>query len=117
MDCGRPYEWGRGPVSIGHDVWIAHDAVIFGGVTLGNGCIIGAKAIVTKDVAAYDIVAGNPARLVKKRFDDATIEKLQAIRWWDWPEPLIRQHASLLSHGPIDEFLRIAQGLTDVVRA
>lgn len=101
----------RGPVRIGHDVWIGQDALIFGGVTLGNGTIVGARAVVTRDVPPYGIAVGNPARVVRKRFGDSVIKQLEATRWWDWPEHLLRQHAGLLSRGPIDEFLRVAAQL------
>jgi virginiamycin A acetyltransferase len=98
----------RGPVHIGHDVWIGYEALILGGVTIGNGAVIGARAVVTRDVPPYGIVAGNPARLLRHRFDDATIARLEQIRWWDWPADRVRKHAALLSQGPIDEFLRVA---------
>lgn len=104
----RSYARSRGPVRIGHDVWIGQDAVIMGGVTLGNGAVVGAKAVVTRDVPPYGIVAGNPARLVRSRFPDAIIAQLEAAQWWDWPVERIREHAHLLTHGPIEEFLRLA---------
>jgi phosphonate metabolism protein (transferase hexapeptide repeat family) len=72
------------PVHIGHDVWIGHNVTVLPGVTIGNGAAIGAGAIVTKDVAPYTVVAGVPAKPIKMRFDDATIDKLEAMRWWDW---------------------------------
>jgi acetyltransferase-like isoleucine patch superfamily enzyme len=75
----------KGDVNIGHDTWICDDVTILSGVTIGNGAIIAAGSVVTKDVPPYCIVAGNPARLVKKRFTDEQIEKLQNLKWWDWP--------------------------------
>jgi acetyltransferase-like isoleucine patch superfamily enzyme len=114
IDTREPYEWSRGPVVIGHDVWIGQDAVIMGGVNIGNGAVIAAKSVLTKDVPPYGIVAGNPARLIKKRFDDETIKALSDICWWDWPESLIRQHAQLLSHGKIGDFLQIAAKVSDL---
>lgn len=99
----------RGPVRIGHDVWVGYEALILSGVTIGNGAVIGARAVVTRDVPPYGIVAGNPARLVRRRFDDATVARLEATRWWDWPEERIRAHMHLLSHGAIEEFLAFAE--------
>ena len=75
----------RGDTVIGNDVWIGMEAVILPGVTVGDGAIIGARAVVAADVPAYAIVAGNPAHVIKRRFDDRTIERLLAIAWWDWP--------------------------------
>lgn len=68
-----------------NDVWIGHEATIMPGVTIGSGAIIATRAVVTKDVAPYSIVGGNPARVIKQRFDDSTIAALLAIKWWDWP--------------------------------
>lgn len=71
-------------VTIGNDVWIGHGAVITPGVNIGDGAVIGANAVVTKDVAPYHIVGGVPARIIRKRFDDAIIDRLLALCWWDW---------------------------------
>lgn len=70
---------------IGNDVWIGHGAMILPGVTIGNGAIIGAGSVVAKDVPAYAIVAGNPARVIRFRFEAETIQRLNRISWWDWP--------------------------------
>lgn len=74
----------KGDTVIGHDVWIGYQATIMPGVKVGNGAIIAAKSVVTKDVPAYGIVGGNPAQLIRKRFDDVTIQTLEEIAWWDW---------------------------------
>ena len=74
----------RGDIVVGSDVWIGYEAVILSGVTIGDGAIIGARAVVTRDVPPYTIVGGVPARPIRKRFDDAVIARLQALRWWDW---------------------------------
>jgi phosphonate metabolism protein (transferase hexapeptide repeat family) len=71
--------------TLGHDVWIGHGAVVMPGVTMGNGAVAGAGAIVTKDVAPFAIVAGNPARLLRFRFPPDVIAALERIAWWDWP--------------------------------
>ncbi|MDZ5698182.1 DapH/DapD/GlmU-related protein [Chelativorans sp. M5D2P16] len=72
-------------VVIGNDVWIGHGAVVMPGVHVGDGAVVGANAVVTRDVAPYEIVAGVPARLVRQRFAPKLAERLQALRWWDWP--------------------------------
>lgn len=81
----------KGDIVIGNDVWIGFEAVIMAGVHIGNGAIIGARAVVTKDVAPYTIVGGVPARAIRKRFDDATISRLESLRWWDWSQERIRR--------------------------
>ena len=76
-------------VIIGNDVWIGHNAIIMGGVTVGDGAIVGANAVVTKDVEPYTVVAGVPARVIKKRFDDNTIDRLLRIKWWDYDPSIL----------------------------
>ncbi len=95
----------RGNIVIGNDVWIGFEAVIMAGVHIGDGAIIGARAVVTKDVPPYSIVGGVPAREIRKRFDAATIERLQALKWWDWPEERIRQNLPYLTAGELDKLL------------
>lgn len=89
-------EYDREPnrrVRIGNDVWIGRSAVVLPGVTIGDGAVVGAGAIVTKDVPAYAIVAGNPARLLRHRFDEATVARLLAIQWWNLEEDVLRRLA------------------------
>ena len=90
---------------IGSDVWIGSNAFVKGGITIGNGAVIGAYSVVTKDVEPYSIVAGNPAKLIKKRFDDSTIERLQNIRWWDQSDKELREKARYFEK--IDDFLQL----------
>lgn len=95
----------RGDIIIGNDVWIGFEAVIMAGVHIGDGAIIGARAVVTKDVAPYTIMGGVPAREIRKRFDAATVERLQALKWWDWPEERIRQNLPYLQNGELNKLL------------
>lgn len=92
----------RGDTIVGSDVWIGTDAVILPGVTVGHGAIIGAKSVVSADVPAYGVAVGNPARIVKRRFEQATIERLLAIAWWDWPAEQITAHLDAIKAGDID---------------
>lgn len=82
----------NGDVIIGNDVWIGFGSTIMSGVTIGDGAIIAAKSVVTKNVEPYTIVGGNPAKLIKKRFSDESIEKLLKIKWWDWPDAKISKN-------------------------
>ena len=91
----------QGPISIGHDVWIGSGAMILSGVTIGHGAVIAARAVVTKDVRPYAIVAGNPAREIRRRFDDANIERLLASCWWDWPRERVVSALPALMSGDI----------------
>ena len=84
----------RNQIVIGNDVWIGCDVMLMGGVRIGNGAVIGAGAVVTKDVPPYAVVVGNPARVIKYRFPQEIIDKLQKIKWWNWPDEKI---LSLLS--------------------
>ena len=89
----------RGDITVGNDVWIGFESVILSGVTIGDGAIIGARAVVTKDVPPYTIVGGVPARPIRKRFDDETIAALEALRWWDWPAEKIRRSIGAIQSG------------------
>lgn len=91
----------KGDITVGNDVWIGYEAVILSGVTIGDGAIIGARAVVTKDVPPYTIVGGIPAKPIRKRFDDAVIERLEALRWWDWDEEKIRRNLPAIQSGDI----------------
>lgn len=95
----------RGDVTIGHDVWISDGAFIGSGVTIGDGAVIAARAVVTRDVPDYAIVAGNPARIIRRRFDEATAARLKAIAWWDWPDEKVDRHLPWILSGDIESFL------------
>ncbi|MCZ8375583.1 MAG: CatB-related O-acetyltransferase [Beijerinckiaceae bacterium] len=99
----------RGDTIIGNDVWIGREAVIMPGVRIGDGAIIGAHAVVARDVAPYAIVVGNPARETRRRFDSATIDALLDIRWWDWPVEMIMRHVAAI-RGTDVAALRAAAG-------
>ena len=96
----------KGNIVIENDVWIGYEAVILSGVTIGDGAIVGARAVVTKDVPPYTIVAGVPARPIRKRFDEETIAKLQALRWWDWDEERLKRCIPAIQAGDIDALER-----------
>jgi len=98
----------KGDIIVGNDVWFGYDSLVMNGVTIGNGAIIGTRAVVVKDVPAYSIVAGNPAKVVKMRFDDKTIERLQRINWWDWNIEKINKHLKLICNLDIDQLEKIA---------
>ncbi|CDX50808.1 antibiotic acetyltransferase [Mesorhizobium sp. LCM 4577] len=92
-------------VGVGHDVWIGHGAVVMPGVTIGNGAVIGANAVVTHDVAPYTIVAGVPAKPLRRRFPAAVAARIEALAWWDWtPEKLARAIPDIQAM-PIEAFL------------
>jgi acetyltransferase-like isoleucine patch superfamily enzyme len=96
----------NGDVIIENDVWIGTGVTILSGVTIGNGAVIGAGSIVTKNVDPYAIVAGNPARLIRKRFDDEIINKLLEIKWWEWEKQKIEKNIPLMLSCEISEFIR-----------
>ena len=83
--------------TIGHDVWIGNRVMLKAGVNIGDGAIIGMGSIVTKDIGAYEIWAGNPAKFIRKRFDDETIEKLLTIKWWEWSDEKIENYAQYVN--------------------
>ena len=93
----------KGNIIIGNDVWIGYEAVILAGVTIGDGAIIGTRAVVTKDVPPYTIVGGVPAKPIKKRFSEEIISKLLDIQWWNWSDEKIAKNIKAIQTGKIDE--------------
>ena len=86
----------RPPLEIGSDVWVASSATVIEGVKVGHGCVIGAGAVVVRDLPPYSVAVGVPARVIKRRFDDWTVERLLELAWWDWDEAKIAGAAPLL---------------------
>ena len=86
----------KGDTIIGNDVWIGYESIVMPGVRIGDGAIVAAKSVVTKDVPPYTIVGGNPAKAIKQRFDDQVVAKLLSIKWWDWPAEKITSNIPLL---------------------
>ena len=91
----------KGDIVIGNDVWIGYEAVIMAGVTIGDGAVIGTRAVVTKDVPPYTIVGGIPAKPIKKRFSQENINTLLKLKWWNWSKEKISQHISDIQSGNI----------------
>ena len=93
----------KGDIVIGNDVWIGYEAVIMAGVTIGDGAIIGARAVVTKDVPPYMVAGGIPAKPIKKRYPEEPIAALSELKWWDWPEERIAQNLHAIQAGKLNE--------------
>lgn len=91
----------KGDTVIGNDVWFGNSITIMQGVHIGNGAIVGTNALVTKDVEPYTIVGGNPAQVIRKRYDEETIQFLQELAWWDWPIEKITQHLPAITIGDL----------------
>lgn len=98
----------RGDVIIGNDVWIGSDVTIMSGVTIGDGAVIANNSHVVKDVEAYSLVGGNPAKLIKYRFASEQIEQLLKIKWWYWDDDKINKFTTLLCDNDIDNFIKSA---------
>ncbi len=95
----------KGDIIIGNDVWLGAHSSILSGISIGDGAVIGAHAVVTKDVPSYTIVAGNPAKIIRRRFSASQIELLLEIRWWDWEPEKIAHYLPLMCSPDIDRFL------------
>lgn len=101
-----PKAWdNKGDIILGNDVWIGYEAVVLAGVTIGDGAIIGARAVVTRDVPPYTIVGGVPARPIRQRFAPETVETLERLKWWDWPEEKIARHLDDIQSGRIEKLI------------
>ena len=97
----------RGDTVVGNDVWIGLEATIMAGVKIGDGAIIGAKSVVTKDVPPYTIVGGNPAKVIKKRFDLETTQQLLKIQWWNWSIEKIEANYNIITGDNLEELMAL----------
>mgnify|MGYP005952801053 FL=1 len=93
----------KGDIVVGNDVWIGYEAVILAGVKIGDGAVIGARAVVTKDVPPYTIVGGVPAKEIRKRFPEETVAALLEMRWWDWPRERIAENIGAIQTGNLEQ--------------
>ena len=113
LDVERiPEAWdNRGDIVIGNDVWIGYEAVVLAGVTIGDGAVIGTRAVVTRDVPPYTIVGGVPAKPIRTRFPEKTIQQLLELRWWDWPPERVASGIDAIQSGDLEALRRLAQGV------
>lgn len=103
VDNNFPGHRWKGNTVIGNDVWIGFDSLIMPGVHIGDGAVIAARSVVTKDISPFEIWGGNSAKFIKKRFTDDNIEKILQIKWWDWDDDKITKHIDLLRSSNIEE--------------
>ena len=101
----------KGDVVIGNDVWIGLGATIMSGVNIGDGAVIATRSLITKDVPPYAIVGGNPASIIKKRFNDGIIKKLLDIKWWDWEDEQIEKAIPIFLSNDIEAFINFAKNI------
>ncbi|TGD95551.1 CatB-related O-acetyltransferase [Methylobacterium nonmethylotrophicum] len=116
LDAPDDYHASRGDVAIGADVWLGSGCLILSGVTVGPGAVVAARAVVTRDVPAYAIVAGNPARVIRHRFPPETVAALVATAWWDLPPERVRALVPLLQSGEAEALVRAIRQPDPVTR-
>lgn len=108
------------PVHVGHDVWIGCDSIVLSGLTIGNGAVVAAGAVVTHDVPEYAVVMGAPARIVRFRYDEAVRSRISGLHWWDWPRDVLQRHVELfkapLTNTVIDALEEVAASRATGVR-
>jgi len=103
--CGNQgHPTGKGPINIGNDVWVGSNVIILSGITVGDGAIIGAGSVVSKNVPPYAIMAGNPIKMLRKRFSEQVISELLELQWWNWPDEKIKKSVTFLTAGPINKW-------------
>ncbi len=110
---GRSDLSSKGDTVIGNDVWLGYESLVMPGVKVGNGAIVAARSVVTKDVPPYSIVGGNPASVIKLRFDQVTIDSLLQIAWWDWPIEKITANLPYIVGADLDALRAVAQSKID----
>ncbi|MBO2450930.1 CatB-related O-acetyltransferase [Actinomadura barringtoniae] len=103
---------GRGDTVVGNDVWFGYQATVMPGVKIGHGAVIASGAVVVDDVPDYGIVGGNPAKLIRRRYSDADVDRLMALAWWDWPLEHITAHVRTIMSGSVEELERAAAELS-----
>ena len=96
----------KGDITIGNDVWVGHGATILSGVTIGDGAVVGAGSLVCRNVEPYAIIGGNPAKVIRMRFDEQTISRLLKLSWWNWPAEKVRANVHLLCSPDVEALLR-----------
>ena len=96
----------KGDTVVGNDVWIGQNVTVLPGVHIGDGAIVGANSVVSRDVPPYHIVGGNPAKIIRKRFDDNIIDSLLELKWWDWPVEKITENIEFLCNGDLSELIK-----------
>ena len=109
------FSWSKGSIHIGSDVWIGLRCIILSGVTIGHGAVVGAGSVITRDIAPYEIWAGNPARFQRLRFGPERVARLLALRWWDWPKDMVSRHAHLLMQDSDDAITVLEQAKRSMV--
>ncbi|MEX1296295.1 MAG: CatB-related O-acetyltransferase [Candidatus Limnocylindrales bacterium] len=100
----------RGDTVVGNDVWLGMETLVMPGVTVGDGAIVASRSVVTRDIPPYAIVGGNPARVVRMRFDEATVAQLLRVAWWDWPASRITQHLEAIRGADLARLQAAAEG-------
>jgi chloramphenicol O-acetyltransferase type B len=113
----RGHPSSRGDVVIGNDVWLARASTILSGVTIGDGAVVAAQAVVVRDVPPYAIVGGNPARVLRIRFAEEHVARLLKLRWWDWPPERLERHFPLMLSDRIGDFLDAAEADPEEMQA
>lgn len=101
----------KGDTIVGNDVWIGYQSVIMPGVKIGNGAIISSESLIVKDVPAYSLVGGNPAQVIRYRFDSSTIQVLEEISWWNWPIEVISDNLPLIRSSNIEDLYKVYKGI------
>jgi virginiamycin A acetyltransferase len=102
----------KGDTVVGNDVWLGYDCMVMPGVHIGDGAIIASRAVVARDVEPYSVVGGNPAKVIRKRFDDATVAELLRIRWWDWDVETITANIEAIVGDDVAKLVEISKGLS-----